>query len=566
MSTKATVGPKGASVLDQADSDSARVLKLSPGSSIDILGDEGDYYRIRVYGTNRDFFIAKESVEAPDDYGDGKASRPSRARTKRSPVEAASRTPPSYRRESSGRNHALSASSLATLHDPFFSNPFRILRLAAGVSSQDIRKRADDLRIDARLSSSSDSGLRVEALTRAQADLLDPAKRVLFEAMWFYEPPAPLFDGQVAAGDAELERYRVRVEAPGDEGVESRHDIAVWLLLQAIHTEDIHAAQNLTTRALNSLSELLDDPRYLKYAARFGARTPERTRHLIWQEAISALSVAAQRSAERGAYEQVLAYYGGARDYGIETEDERNLLGLAIQVIVFSVGRVVDAAEKGVPPEGSAVLLFDEWAAQLDRDLSQAVRLYRELGETAFPELASPLDAAALLLRSTAIDLHNDRDETECAFHLTEQALAVVASEHFKDMLTTDLRKLGYQYHMGRCVTLVHEKRRLEAGGAARAALNWATTPEERRVAGDALAALTARRSGTGSGLGPLVGWVARVAVLALIGLGIFAARGGFSSDSSPASSPVSSRFEHKRGEAATRDADREQQSAACIS
>jgi hypothetical protein len=239
MSIKATVGRNGASVLEQADSDSARVLKLAPGLRIDILGEEGDYYRIRVYGTNRNFFIAKESVETPDDHGHGKARRPSRVRTERSPGEAISKASPTYRRRSSVQNPASSASSVGTLQDPFLSNPFRILGLAAGASSQDIRKRADDLRIDARLSSGSDSGLRVEALTRAQADLLDPAKRILFEAMWFYEPPAPLFDGQVATGDAELERYRARVEAPGDEGVESRHDLAAWLLLQAVHAEAI---------------------------------------------------------------------------------------------------------------------------------------------------------------------------------------------------------------------------------------------------------------------------------------------------------------------------------------
>jgi len=501
-----------------------KVFHLAPGTTVEVLESHGDFYAVKVLGRSEPLYIHRTEVDiVPQWDALTKVAEPPE------PEELQDSVPP----ESGSATNK-------PLQEPFASNPFRVLRLAGKASAEDVRRRYSELQLDRKLQSKPSAESELDALVKAQSDLLDPAKRIRFEALWFYDPPGCLFDGQVPLGDAEFERYRGRAEAPGEEGVESRHDLAISLLLQATHTADIDAAQNLTARALSSLSELLDDPEYSKYAARLGVKASERTRHLIWRETISALSAAAQRSAERGANGQVGAYCRGARAYGIGTEDERNLLEPAIQVVAFALARLVDEAAKGVPPEGGGISMFDAWASKLGRNLSQAVKLHRELGETAFPELASALDAAAVLLRSTAIDLHNKRDETECAIRLIAKAKAIAASEDLRDRLTADHKTLLYQHHMGRCAALVREKRWAEAAEAAATALNAATTQEERLAAQEAVRALQTRTSGQGIGRRPAFAWLAKLAVPAVIIGGSILLRSGLGSNSSSVSPPIS--------------------------
>lgn len=125
------------------------------------------------------------------------------------------------------------------LADPFLSNPFRLLRLSASASSQEINARYGQARLEAQLASESDQQGMLDELRRAQGELLDERKRVLHEASWFYDTAPPLFDQKFPEMDPVLEGYRGKTGGSDQTATLAKHDYANWLLLHACHAESL---------------------------------------------------------------------------------------------------------------------------------------------------------------------------------------------------------------------------------------------------------------------------------------------------------------------------------------
>ena len=125
---------------------------------------------------------------------------------------------------------------LSNLQEPFVSNPFRVLRLPAGASGSEIRQTTERVQIEARLGSSREVETRLAALTKAQAELLDPSKRTQHEILWFYDPPNCVFQNELEDTNRALERYRAGGDTENDWRI--AHDLALWLVVEAVHSKD----------------------------------------------------------------------------------------------------------------------------------------------------------------------------------------------------------------------------------------------------------------------------------------------------------------------------------------
>jgi len=268
----------------------------------------------------------------------------------------------------------------------------RVLPLPAGASGSQIRQTIERVRIEARLSSNPEIESRIEVLTKAQSELLDPSKRIQHEVLWFYDPPDCLYDGSLEETDQALERFRT--DSQSEKSWQSAHDLALWLLVEAVHNSDLEAAEHWTVRALSAWSETARDPFYIRHV--FGSdESHAKAAATIWELGVEVLAASTRRYMNGGDVDGVLSLYNGAESYGVERADLLKIVEPAIEIGVLEGQRMVAEAKadseevKSIPREASA------WAERLEGSLSDLVDLHEEVADLGTLEVEKVLDDPA---------------------------------------------------------------------------------------------------------------------------------------------------------------------------
>lgn len=324
----------------------------------------------------------------------------------------------------------------SSLQEPFASNPFRVLRLPAGAPGSEIRQTIEQVRIEARLGSNPEEEFRLDALTKAQAELLDPSKRVQHEVLWFYDPPERLYEGSLEETDQALGRYRAGSES--DEDGRSAHDLALWLLLEANHGSDPTTTEDWTVRALSAWSDVAHDPIYIRHLPG-SAKSRKDATATIWGLGVGVLAASARRCMNASDLDGVLARYRGAKSYGVENSDLIKVVEPAIEIAVLEGQRKVAEARAGSEEVASDPAAARYWTEGLESSLSDQVHLQDEISDLGTRELGKVLDEAASLIRSVAISLHNELSETQLASDLVEVSLELAVSRKTVEQLESDL-------------------------------------------------------------------------------------------------------------------------------
>ena len=324
----------------------------------------------------------------------------------------------------------------SSLQDPFASNPFRVLRLPAGAPGSQIRQTIEQVRIEARLGSNPEEESRLDGLTKAQAELLDPSKRVQHEVLWFYDPPECLYEGSLEETDQALARYRAGSES--DEDRRSAHDLALWLLLEANHGPDPATTEDWTVRALSAWSDVAHDPIYIRHLPGSPKSRKDAT-ETIWGLGVAVLAASSRRCMNASDLDGVLARLRGAKSYGVENNDLIKLVEPAIEIAVLEGQRIVAEAQAGSEEVASDPAAARHWTEGLESSLSDQVHLQNEISDLDPHELGKVLDEAASLIRSVAISLHNDQDETQLASELVGVALRLAVSRKTVEQMESDL-------------------------------------------------------------------------------------------------------------------------------
>ena len=344
----------------------------------------------------------------------------------------------------SGRERSISGQSVgsgrpATLQEPFASNPFRVLRLSADASGSQIRQTIEQVRIEARLGSNPEVESRLDALTKAQAELLDPSKRIQHEVLWFYDPPGCLYDGNLEETDHALARYRAGSESR--DKIRSAHDSALWLLVEAAHSSDAATTEDWTVRALSAWSDVARDPEYLRCLAG-SEKSRKHMAEAVWELGVEILAISSQRSMNSGDLDGVLSRYRGAKSYGLDEGDLIKVAEPAIEIAVLEGQRKVAEARADSEAAASDPARARSWAEGLEDALSDQVDLSDEVSGLGTRELDKVLDEAADLIRSVAVSLHNDLSETQLASDLVEVGLELAVSRKTVEQLASDLGTL----------------------------------------------------------------------------------------------------------------------------
>ena len=344
----------------------------------------------------------------------------------------------------SGRERSISGDSaaggrLSTLQEPFASNPFRTLRLTADASGTQIRQTIERIRIEARLGSDPEGESRLDALTKAQAELLDPSKRIQHEVLWFYNPPDCLYDGNLEATDQALARFRTDGEP--EESWQRAHDLALWLLVEAAQGSDPESTNDWTIRALSAWNDAARDPIYIRHLS--GSEQSRRgSAETIWGLGVGVLAASSRRCMNADDLDGVLARYRGAKSYGLEEADLTKMVEPAIEIAVLEGQRKVAEARAGSEEVADGPAAARSWAEELETALSDQMHLQDEVSDLGTRELAKVLDEAAGLIRGVAISLHNARDETKLASELVDVALRLAVSKKTVEQLESDLGTL----------------------------------------------------------------------------------------------------------------------------
>ena len=360
-----------------------------------------------------------------------------RSRSGTSPEEGASES--AIPSTSAGRREGAVGGRLAIVQEPFASNPFRVLRLPAGASGSQIRQTIEQVRIEARLGSDPEVESRLDVLTKAQAELLDPSKRIQHEVLWFYDPPECLYEGSLEETDQALARFRAGSESEEDR--RSVHDLALWLLLEANHGSDPPTTEDWTVRALSAWSDVAHDPIYIRHLPE-SAKSRKDATETIWGLGVGVLAASSRRCMNASDLDGVLARYRGAKSYGVEDSDLIKVVEPAIEIAVLEGQRKVAEARADSEAVASDPARARSWAKGLEDDLSDQVDLSDELPDLATRELDKVLDEAAGLIGSVAISLHNDQDETQLASDLVEVGLELAVSKKTVEQLESNLGTL----------------------------------------------------------------------------------------------------------------------------
>ncbi len=349
------------------------------------------------------------------------------------------------------RTQAETVGRLTTVEEPFASNPFRVLRLPAGVPGRQIRETIEQARIEARLGSNPEVESRLNALTKAQAELLDPSKRV---HLWFYDPPAGLFDGSLEETNQALARFRAGSESKGDS--RTAHDLALWLLVEAAHSLDPAATEDWTVRALSAWRDVSHDPTYLRSLT--GSKTSHgRTAEAIWALGLGVLATSSRRCMNTGDLDGVLSRYRGAKSFGLEESDLIKVIEPAIEIAVLEGQRKVVEARAESEEVGRKPVEARSWADRLKNSLSAQVELRAEIADLELRELDKVLDEAADLIRDVAIPVHTDLSATQLACELVEVALKLAVSSKTVERLESDLGTLRGLVAIGPLAEVIYD-------------------------------------------------------------------------------------------------------------
>ena len=343
---------------------------------------------------------------------------------------------------------------VATLQEPLASNPFRILRLPASASGSQIRQTIDQARIEARLSSNPDRESRVDALTRAQSELLDPSKRIQREVLWFYDPPDCLYDGRLEETEQALARFRT--DGDPEKHWESAHDWALWLMVEAVHSSDPESAERWTVRGLSAWREISRDPFYLRHISGRD-KSPRSATVMIWEMGVGVLAVCARRCMNAGDVDGVLSRYRGAKSYGVEEADLLKIVQPAIEIGVLEAQRIVTEARAGSEGIPSEPIEASSWARRLERSLSGQVDLQEEVADLGARELEKVLDEAADVIRGVAVSLYSDLTEAQVASELIDVALSLAVSRNAVEQLESDLGTLRGSIAVGPLAEVLKE-------------------------------------------------------------------------------------------------------------
>jgi hypothetical protein len=370
--------------------------------------------------------------------------RPSSKDGKGSKKRTAAPRSNSDRKAGPGRTEARARSDeSAPLCEPFWSNPFRLLGLPADASGTEIKRRIEQARIEARLSSNPIAESDIDALVRAQAALLDPSKRIHHEVLWFYDPPECVQQGTVENVDALLAQLRERAEQGGDDQWRSRHDLALALLIEASLDRDSKSTEEWTIRALSAWREVARDPNYLRRLAADNRLSAGAAADTVWAVGLDILSAATLRSINAGDMDGVLSRYRGARACGVEEEELLRMMEPTIEAAVLDVQRKLTEAKAESERMASSPRAARRWAKTLVDGVSIYRDLHDELREIGMRQLQKALDEAASLIRGVAITLHNEHSESEAATKLLEAALDVAASPKLVERLESDHQTLS---------------------------------------------------------------------------------------------------------------------------
>ena len=119
---------------------------------------------------------------------------------------------------------------LSRFIEPISSNPFGLIGLPANATADQISQAVNTARIETRLSDSDNNEAQLDSILRAESNLLDPMKRLVFECGWFYSVPKSLLDDGDADAQATLLDFQEQSRWTGNAGVQAKHDLAQWLL------------------------------------------------------------------------------------------------------------------------------------------------------------------------------------------------------------------------------------------------------------------------------------------------------------------------------------------------
>lgn len=374
--------------------------------------------------------MTKSRAESSEERSEAESSTPSNSAGRREPRSGRQRAK-AKQRVDGGR--------LGTVQEPFASNPFRVLGLPAGASGDQIRQTIERVRIEARLGSNPEVESRLDALTKAQAELLDPSKRIQHEVLWFYDPPGCLYEGSLKETDQALARYRTGSESEEDR--RSAHDLALWLLLEANHGSDLQTTEDWTVRALSAWSDVAHDPVYLRHLAG-SEKSRKHVADTVWQLGVDVLAISSRRCMNSGDLDGILSRHRGAKSYGLEESDLIKVVEPAIEIAVLEGQRKVAEARDDSEAAASDPATARSWAETLEDALSDQVDLSDELPDLATRELDKVLDEAADLIRSVAVSLHNDLSETQLASDLVEVGLELAVSRKTVEQIESDLGTL----------------------------------------------------------------------------------------------------------------------------
>lgn len=381
-------------------------------------------------------------------------------------------------------------SGLRSIEEPYISNPFRLLRLPANASNAQIQDRTEEATIEARLSSSSDDTSRLSVLTGAQAELLDPLKRLHHEILWFYDPPECVYEGELGDSEAALTRFRT----PSSSRSSRQHDLALWLLVEACHCLDSDVVERWTVRALSAWRDVTPDTSYLTALSRRDAPTSGLAR-IAWQEALTALAASSSRNADAGRLSVALAQFDGAKSVGLANEDLISIVEPTVDVVVlraqvtladakahsqqFQKSQILNPAEPEPEVDSTAVASTPLlWAQDLKVALEDVRSLHDRVGDLVPGMTSRILNEAAYLVRGVAISVNNERDDSQTAVDLIDVAMALAASPDVSINLETDRRVLRNNIRTGPLHKEVN---------VAMAALEAATTARELQRAGQRL-------------------------------------------------------------------------------
>jgi hypothetical protein len=317
----------------------------------------------------------------------------------------------------------------------FADNPFRFLRLPADASTAEIRARVEEARIEAELNGGE--GL-IERLTRVQADLLDPARRLRHEILWFYEPPSLVYGDTLdpAQLPGVLDQFRAPSEPISVAAWQRRHDLALWLLFIAVHSVEAAVIEHFVVRALAAWRDLSGDMAYLRGLRDRGYSRPQLT-SFVWRTVLDVMAATGRRYITSGDADRAETVARAGVSAGLEPDDLRRLTAPALEAALVDARRALAEAPATFPWGGYSDNRLEEyweqglstirpWARSLTESLAPVRRLVHVLGDAADRNAREALDDAARLLRAQAINLatslESNRIRPDGMQHLQSQA------------------------------------------------------------------------------------------------------------------------------------------------